>query len=45
MAAPDGSNITMWHNPKCSTSRAVLALIRAGGVEPGKREVMQRATS
>jgi arsenate reductase len=26
--------ITIWHNPKCSTSRKVLELIRAAGVEP-----------
>ena len=28
------SSITIWHNPKCATSRKVLALIRARGVEP-----------
>ncbi|MDO5643882.1 MAG: arsenate reductase, partial [Paracoccus sp. (in: a-proteobacteria)] len=27
-------SITIWHNPKCSTSRNVLAEIRARGVEP-----------
>ena len=27
-------SITIWHNPKCGTSRNVLALIRASGVEP-----------
>lgn len=26
--------ISIWHNPKCGTSRNVLALIRATGVEP-----------
>lgn len=26
--------ITIWHNPKCGTSRNVLAMIRATGVEP-----------
>jgi arsenate reductase len=26
--------ITIWHNPKCATSRKVLALIRAKGIEP-----------
>jgi arsenate reductase len=25
---------TIWHNPKCATSRKVLGLIRAKGVEP-----------
>jgi arsenate reductase len=26
--------VTIWHNPKCSTSRAVLELIRSTGHEP-----------
>ena len=26
--------VTIWHNPNCSTSRKVLGLIRASGVEP-----------
>jgi arsenate reductase (glutaredoxin) len=26
--------VTIWHNPKCATSRKVLDLIRATGVEP-----------
>jgi arsenate reductase len=26
--------ITIWHNPKCGTSRNVLAMIRATGTEP-----------
>jgi arsenate reductase (glutaredoxin) len=26
--------VTIWHNPKCGTSRKVLALIRASGAEP-----------
>ena len=28
------SNITIYHNPDCGTSRNVLALIRNGGAEP-----------
>jgi arsenate reductase len=28
------SNITIYHNPKCGTSRNTLALIRNSGVEP-----------
>jgi arsenate reductase (glutaredoxin) len=28
------SNITIYHNPKCSSSRNTLALIRASGIEP-----------
>jgi arsenate reductase len=26
--------VTIWHNPKCATSRKVLASIRAEGIEP-----------
>jgi arsenate reductase len=26
--------VTMWHNPACGTSRNVLAMIRAAGIEP-----------
>jgi arsenate reductase len=26
--------VTIWHNPKCSTSRKVLEMIRAKGIEP-----------
>ena len=28
------SNITIYHNPKCSSSRNTLALIRESGIEP-----------
>ena len=28
------STVTIYHNPKCGTSRNVLALIRATGIEP-----------
>ena len=27
-------SVTIWHNPKCSTSRKVLETIRARGIEP-----------
>jgi arsenate reductase len=27
-------SVVIWHNPKCATSRKVLELIRAAGVEP-----------
>src|SRR5690242_1061064 len=27
-------NVTIWHNPKCSTSRKVLEMIRGKGIEP-----------
>lgn len=28
------SDVTIYHNPKCSTSRKVLEMIRAAGIEP-----------
>ncbi|MFG1360510.1 arsenate reductase (glutaredoxin) [Xanthobacter pseudotagetidis] len=31
---PKTTAATIWHNPACGTSRAVLAMIRAAGVEP-----------
>lgn len=33
-AVTPGSGITIYHNPKCGTSRNVLALIRDTGIEP-----------
>lgn len=30
----------IWHNPKCSTSRTVLGLIRNAGVEPQIRDYL-----
>jgi arsenate reductase (glutaredoxin) len=27
-------SVTIWHNPKCATSRKVLGMIRARGIEP-----------
>jgi arsenate reductase len=31
---PSGTTVTIYHNPKCGTSRNVLALIRNAGIEP-----------
>ena len=28
------NRVTIWHNPKCGTSRKVLEMIRAEGIEP-----------
>jgi len=28
------NGVTIWHNPKCGTSRKVLEMIRAKGIEP-----------
>ena len=33
--------ITIYHNPKCGTSRNVLAMIRERGVEPGVIEYLK----
>ena len=33
-AAKGRAPVTIWHHPKCGTSRKVLELIRAKGIEP-----------
>ena len=33
--------VTIWHNPKCGTSRKVLAAIRARGIEPDVVEYLE----
>lgn len=38
-------DVTIYHNPKCSTSRNVLALIRAQGVEPKVIEYLKTPPS
>jgi arsenate reductase len=30
----EAMTVTIWHNPKCGTSRKVLEMIRAKGIEP-----------
>jgi arsenate reductase len=37
--------VTIWHNPKCATSRKVLALIRAKGIEPRIVEYLKHPPS
>lgn len=37
--------VTIWHNPKCATSRKVLSLIRASGVEPKVVDYVNAAPS
>lgn len=32
--SPDGSAATIYHNPRCGTSRKTLALLRDNGIEP-----------
>ena len=34
MTAASAVSVVIWHNPKCATSRKVLDLIRAKGIEP-----------
>ena len=34
MARTPAASVVIWHNPKCATSRKVLELIRAEGIEP-----------
>lgn len=35
------SSITLWHNPRCSTSRETLDLLRREGVEPAIVEYLE----
>jgi arsenate reductase len=37
--------VTIWHNPKCATSRKVLGLIRAKGIEPTIVEYLKNPPS
>ena len=37
--------VTIWHNPKCATSRKVLALIRAKGIAPSVVEYLMEPPS
>jgi arsenate reductase len=39
------SQITIYHNPRCSKSRETLALIREKGVEPEIREYLKEIPS
>ena len=39
------STVTIWHNPKCATSRKVLALIRAQGIAPTVVEYLKNPPS
>lgn len=39
------SSITIYHNPKCGTSRNTLALIRHGGIEPQVIEYLKTPPS
>ena len=39
------SDITIWHNPRCSKSRETLALLKDKGVEPTVREYLKEPPS
>ncbi len=39
------SNITIYHNPRCGTSRNTLAMIRSSGVEPEVIEYLKTPPS
>ncbi len=39
------SNITIYHNPRCGTSRNTLAMIRSSGVEPEVVEYLKTPPS
>ena len=39
------SSVTIYHNPKCGTSRNTLALIRHGGIEPNVIEYLKSPPS
>jgi arsenate reductase len=39
------SNVTIYHNPACGTSRNVLAMIRASGIEPEVIEYLKTSPS
>lgn len=42
---PMASDVTIYHNPRCGTSRDTLALIRNAGIEPAVIEYLQTPPS
>lgn len=38
-------DVTIWHNPKCGTSRNVLGMIRNAGIEPVVRDYQKDVPS
>lgn len=38
-------SVTIWHNPRCSKSRATLALLQKSGIEPTIRLYLEDAPS
>lgn len=39
------SEVTIWHNPRCSKSRQTLALVEAQGITPTVRRYLEDAPS
>ncbi len=39
------SDVTIWHNPRCSKSRQTLALLQENGVEPVVRKYLEDSPS
>ncbi len=37
--------VTLWHNPRCSKSRATLELLKSRGIEPAIREYLKQPPS
>ena len=37
--------VTLWHNPRCSKSRATLDLLKSKGIEPSVREYLKQPPS
>jgi arsenate reductase len=37
--------VVVWHNPNCATSRKVVAIIRASGIEPNIAEYLKTPPS
>lgn len=42
---PDKESVTIWHNPNCSTSRKVLAAMKAQGADPKVVEYLKTPPS
>ncbi len=45
VACSNSSNVTIYHNPACGTSRNTLAMIRASGIEPEVIEYLKTPPS
>ena len=39
------TDITIWHNPRCSKSRATLHLLQENGIAPARRKYLEKPPS